>query len=94
MGKLWSLGCEFNIEWWIETQLIIICDDFVQVRHRFELEDAFDAITLESERQRLFNEFIQLMQEACSHRHSRNKKKSKKNKKRSRTRSRSPVVCS
>nr|CAD7403926.1 unnamed protein product [Timema poppensis] len=60
-------------------------------RTKIEGESAFEAITLESERVRIFKEYQHENEEACSHRHSRSKKskKNKKNKKRSRTRSRS-----
>jgi len=64
-----------------------ITDKWDDVRHRFELDSAFDAVQPESERQRVFAEFVTTLEEACSHRHSR--KKSKKSKS-SRKRSRSP----
>jgi len=66
-------------------------DQWDDVRSRFELEPAFDGITLESERQRHFAEFITLMQEACSHKHSKNKSKKSK-KKKDRSRSRTPMT--
>lgn len=61
------------------------------VRAKLEGEPAFEAITLESERVRIFKEYQHENEEACSHHHARSKKskKSKKQRKRSRTRSRS-----
>ncbi|XP_052247261.1 pre-mRNA-processing factor 40 homolog A-like isoform X2 [Dreissena polymorpha] len=62
-----------------------------EIRPRFESKPAFEAISLESERQRLYKEFQVAMEEACVHlpKHSR-KKKSKKHKgRRSRSRSKS-----
>ncbi|KDR11070.1 pre-mRNA-processing factor 40 homolog B isoform X1 [Zootermopsis nevadensis] len=61
------------------------------VRAKLEGQSAFEAITLESERVRIFKEYQHENEEACSHHHSRSKKskKSKKQRKRSRTRSRS-----
>ncbi|KAL4222390.1 PRP40 pre-mRNA processing factor 40 [Mactra antiquata] len=61
------------------------------IRGRFENEAAFEAITLESERMRLYKEFLVAMEEACLHRHhSSKRKKTKKHKsRRSRSRSRS-----
>lgn len=52
-----------------------------EVRELFESEPAFEAIALESERIRLFKEFLIHVEESCSHHHSKNKKHSKKNKK-------------
>ncbi|XP_064647674.1 pre-mRNA-processing factor 40 homolog A-like isoform X2 [Lineus longissimus] len=49
------------------------------IKQRFEGVHAFDAITLESEKIRLYKEYITCMEEACSHHHSR-KKRSKKHK--------------
>lgn len=63
-----------------------------EVRHLFEKEMAFESITLESERIRLFREYLQFLEEACGHHHSKARKHSKKNKKQkkhSRSRSRS-----
>ncbi len=57
-----------------------------QVRPRFEKEEAFDMIPLESDRMRLFREFLTTMEETCLHHHSRKKKKKDK-KRRSRSRS-------
>uniref|UniRef100_T1JD55 Pre-mRNA-processing factor 40 homolog B n=1 Tax=Strigamia maritima TaxID=126957 RepID=T1JD55_STRMM len=62
------------------------------IRSQFESESAFTAVTLESERIRLFKEYQQNLEEACGHHHSKAKKHSKKNKKqkkRSRSKSRS-----
>ncbi len=58
------------------------------MRPRFEKDAAFETIPLESERLRLFREFLTAMEESCSHHHS--KKKKKKDKKR-RSRSKSSV---
>uniref|UniRef100_A0A0L8I8J1 Pre-mRNA-processing factor 40 homolog B n=1 Tax=Octopus bimaculoides TaxID=37653 RepID=A0A0L8I8J1_OCTBM len=59
------------------------------IRVRLEKEIPFEAITLESERIRLYKEYQVAVLEQCSHHHSK-KKKSKKHKlKRSRSRSRS-----
>ncbi|GAB1597955.1 pre-mRNA-processing factor 40 homolog A-like isoform X2 [Argonauta hians] len=59
------------------------------IRVRLEKEIPFEAITLESERIRLYKEYQIAVLEQCSHHHSK-KKKSKKHKlKRSRSRSRS-----
>ncbi|XP_023216919.1 pre-mRNA-processing factor 40 homolog A-like [Centruroides sculpturatus] len=63
-----------------------------KVRKQLEKESAFGNILLESERIRLFKEYQQTLEEACSHHHSKSKKHSKKNKKqkkRSRSHSRS-----
>ncbi|XP_063235647.1 pre-mRNA-processing factor 40 homolog A isoform X2 [Bacillus rossius redtenbacheri] len=64
------------------------------IRSKIEGEPAFEAITLESERVRIFKEFQHETEEACGHHHSRSKKskKNKKQKKRSRTRSGSRSV--
>ncbi|XP_064614415.1 LOW QUALITY PROTEIN: pre-mRNA-processing factor 40 homolog A-like [Liolophura sinensis] len=59
------------------------------VRSQFERESAFELITLESERIRLYKEYLMALEESCSHHHTK-KKKSKKHKlKRSRSRSKS-----
>ncbi|RZF34952.1 hypothetical protein LSTR_LSTR010044 [Laodelphax striatellus] len=59
------------------------------VRDKLQMEDAFCAITTESERMRIFKDFQHETEEACSHHHSRSKKsrKNKKQKKRSRSKS-------
>ncbi|XP_033639312.1 pre-mRNA-processing factor 40 homolog B-like isoform X2 [Asterias rubens] len=61
------------------------------VRDRFVNESAFDGITVESERIRLFKEFIQTLEEACAHHHSKasSRKHSKQKKKHRSRRSRS-----
>uniref|UniRef100_A0ACB8G106 PRP40 pre-mRNA processing factor 40 n=1 Tax=Sphaerodactylus townsendi TaxID=933632 RepID=A0ACB8G106_9SAUR len=63
-----------------------------EIRERFVKEPAFEDITLESERKRIFKDFIYLLEHECQHHHSKNKKHSKKSKKhhRKRSRSRSP----
>lgn len=61
-----------------------------EVRERLEEDPAFAAVTVESERIRLFNEHVGSL-EACTHNHSKSHKKTKKAKKhRKRSRSRSP----
>ncbi|KAL4636236.1 hypothetical protein GN956_G13797 [Arapaima gigas] len=59
------------------------------VRERFLKEPAFDDVTLESERKRIFKDFIHVLEHECQHHHSKNKKHSKKSKKHHRKRSRS-----
>ncbi|XP_032067265.1 pre-mRNA-processing factor 40 homolog A [Thamnophis elegans] len=59
------------------------------IRERFVKEPAFEDITLESERKRIFKDFIYLLEHECQHHHSKNKKHSKKSKKHHRKRSRS-----
>ncbi|XP_066287093.1 pre-mRNA-processing factor 40 homolog B-like isoform X2 [Branchiostoma lanceolatum] len=61
------------------------------VRDRFVNDSAFDQILVESERARLFKEFIQALETECSHHHSKSssKKHSKKAKKHRSKRSRS-----
>ncbi len=63
------------------------------MRERFTGEPAFDAVALESERVRLYKEFMLAMEEACGHKHHHQKKrKTKKTKRKSRSRSASPAV--
>uniref|UniRef100_A0A670YLF1 Pre-mRNA-processing factor 40 homolog A n=1 Tax=Pseudonaja textilis TaxID=8673 RepID=A0A670YLF1_PSETE len=62
------------------------------IRERFVKEPAFEDITLESERKRIFKDFIYLLEHECQHHHSKNKKHSKKSKKHHRKRSRSRSV--
>ncbi|XP_041440298.1 pre-mRNA-processing factor 40 homolog B isoform X3 [Xenopus laevis] len=52
-----------------------------EVRERFVGDPAFDQITVESERIRLFKEFVHSIENECQHHHARNKKHSKKSKK-------------
>uniref|UniRef100_A0A6I8R050 Pre-mRNA-processing factor 40 homolog A n=1 Tax=Xenopus tropicalis TaxID=8364 RepID=A0A6I8R050_XENTR len=52
-----------------------------EVRERFVGDPAFDQITVESERIRLFKEFVHAIENECQHHHARNKKHSKKSKK-------------
>ncbi|GFS37335.1 pre-mRNA-processing factor 40 homolog B [Nephila pilipes] len=66
--------------------------EWSEIRKQFENEAPFENITVESERVRLFKEYQQTLEEACSHHHSKPKKHSKKAKKqkhRSRSQSRS-----
>ncbi|KAF8764745.1 Pre-mRNA-processing factor 40 like protein [Argiope bruennichi] len=66
--------------------------EWSHIRKQFENEAPFENITVESERIRLFKEYQQTLEEACSHHHSKPKKHSKKAKKqkhRSRSQSRS-----
>ncbi|XP_015597568.1 pre-mRNA-processing factor 40 homolog A isoform X2 [Cephus cinctus] len=59
-------------------------------RAKIEEEPDFKAITLESERVRIFKEYQHELEESCSHHHIRSKKKkTKKTKRRSRSRSHS-----
>ncbi|XP_071978596.1 pre-mRNA-processing factor 40 homolog A isoform X2 [Engystomops pustulosus] len=60
-----------------------------EVRERFIKEPAFEVITLESERKRIFKDFMHTLEHECQHHHSKNKKHSKKSKKHHRKRSRS-----
>uniref|UniRef100_A0AAX7SLH6 Pre-mRNA-processing factor 40 homolog A n=1 Tax=Astatotilapia calliptera TaxID=8154 RepID=A0AAX7SLH6_ASTCA len=59
------------------------------VRERFLKEPAFEDVTLESERKRIFKDFMHVLEHECQHHHSRTKKHSKKSKKHHRKRSRS-----
>ncbi|XP_022536095.2 pre-mRNA-processing factor 40 homolog A isoform X1 [Astyanax mexicanus] len=59
------------------------------VRERFLKEAAFEDITLESERKRIFKDFMHVLEHECQHHHSKTKKHSKKSKKHHRKRSRS-----
>ncbi|XP_072274257.1 pre-mRNA-processing factor 40 homolog A isoform X4 [Pyxicephalus adspersus] len=60
-----------------------------EVRERFNKEPAFEDITLESDRKRIFRDFVHALEHDCQHHHSKNKKHSKKSKKHHRKRSRS-----
>ncbi|XP_060083789.1 pre-mRNA-processing factor 40 homolog B-like isoform X2 [Ylistrum balloti] len=62
-----------------------------EVRSRIEKEAAYEAITLEAERIRLYKEFIIVLEETCYHQHSKKKKSKKHKNKRSRSRSKSPI---
>ncbi|XP_043930839.1 pre-mRNA-processing factor 40 homolog A isoform X2 [Protopterus annectens] len=59
------------------------------IRERFVKDPAFEDITLESERKRIFKEYLYTLEHECQHHHSKNKKHSKKSKKHHRKRSRS-----
>uniref|UniRef100_H3DGD6 Pre-mRNA-processing factor 40 homolog A n=1 Tax=Tetraodon nigroviridis TaxID=99883 RepID=H3DGD6_TETNG len=59
------------------------------VRDRFLKESAFEDITLEAERKRIFKDFMHVLEHECQHHHSKTKKHSKKSKKHHRKRSRS-----
>ncbi|XP_053311525.1 pre-mRNA-processing factor 40 homolog B [Spea bombifrons] len=59
------------------------------VRERFVGDGAFDQITVESERIRLYKEFLQVLENEYQHHHSKSKKHSKKSKKHHRKHSRS-----
>ncbi|XP_073436314.1 pre-mRNA-processing factor 40 homolog B isoform X1 [Dendrobates tinctorius] len=61
------------------------------VRERFVGDSAFDQITVESERIRLFKEFMLSIENECQHHHFKGKKHSKKSKKHHRKRSQSPT---
>ncbi|KAM9306006.1 pre-mRNA-processing factor 40 homolog A [Gastrophryne carolinensis] len=60
-----------------------------EVRERFVKEPAFEDITLEAERKRIFRDYVHSIEHGCQHHHSRNRKHSKKSKKHNRKRSRS-----
>uniref|UniRef100_A0A8C8H1I6 Pre-mRNA-processing factor 40 homolog A n=1 Tax=Oncorhynchus tshawytscha TaxID=74940 RepID=A0A8C8H1I6_ONCTS len=60
-----------------------------EVRERFLKESAFEDVTLESERKRIFKDFMHVLEHECQHHHSKTKKHSKKSKKHHRKRSRS-----
>ncbi|XP_006002135.1 pre-mRNA-processing factor 40 homolog A isoform X2 [Latimeria chalumnae] len=60
-----------------------------EIRERFVKEPAFEDITLESERKRIFKDFLHVLENECQHHHSKTKKHSKKSKKHHRKRSRS-----
>uniref|UniRef100_A0A8C5HYH6 Pre-mRNA-processing factor 40 homolog A n=1 Tax=Gouania willdenowi TaxID=441366 RepID=A0A8C5HYH6_GOUWI len=62
------------------------------VRERFTKELAFEDVTLESERKRIFKDFMHVLEHECQHHHSKTKKHSKKSKKHHRKRSRSRSV--
>merc|ERR1712071_642074 len=53
-------------------------------RAKLEGDPAFDSITLESERVRIFKDYQRDMEESCGHHHSRSKKNKKKDKKQKR----------
>ncbi|XP_025856053.1 pre-mRNA-processing factor 40 homolog B isoform X1 [Vulpes vulpes] len=61
-----------------------------EVRERFVCDSAFEQITLESERIRLFREFLQVLETECQHLHTKGRKHGRKGKKHHRKRSRSP----
>ncbi|XP_040834719.1 pre-mRNA-processing factor 40 homolog B isoform X5 [Ochotona curzoniae] len=62
-----------------------------EVRERFVCDSAFEQITLESERIRLFREFLQVLeQNECQHLHTRGRKHGRKGKKHHHKRSHSP----
>uniref|UniRef100_A0A8C0KL32 Pre-mRNA-processing factor 40 homolog B n=1 Tax=Canis lupus dingo TaxID=286419 RepID=A0A8C0KL32_CANLU len=63
-----------------------------EVRERFVCDSAFEQITLESERIRLFREFLQVLETECQHLHTKGRKHGRKGKKHHRKRSRSPSV--
>uniref|UniRef100_A0A8C8SGR1 Pre-mRNA-processing factor 40 homolog A n=1 Tax=Pelusios castaneus TaxID=367368 RepID=A0A8C8SGR1_9SAUR len=60
-----------------------------EVRERFVSDLAFEQITLESERIRLFREFLQVVENECQHYHAKPKKHAKRGKKHHRKRSQS-----
>ncbi|XP_054981749.1 pre-mRNA-processing factor 40 homolog B isoform X4 [Sorex araneus] len=61
-----------------------------EVRERFVCDSAFEQITLESERIRLFREFLQVLETECQHLHTKGRKHNRKGKKHHRKRSHSP----
>uniref|UniRef100_A0A674KA59 Pre-mRNA-processing factor 40 homolog A n=1 Tax=Terrapene triunguis TaxID=2587831 RepID=A0A674KA59_9SAUR len=60
-----------------------------EVRERFVSDLAFEQITLESERIRLFREFLQVVENECQHYHAKAKKHTKRGRKHHRKRSQS-----
>ena len=60
-----------------------------EVKDKLEKDQAFQAITLESERIRLFKEYQQIVEESCSHHHAKKKKSKKHKNKHSRSKSKS-----
>lgn len=56
------------------------------MKEKLEKDPVFEAITLESERIRLFKEYQAVLEDACSHHHAKRKKRKQKHK-RSRSRS-------
>ncbi|XP_042713321.2 LOW QUALITY PROTEIN: pre-mRNA-processing factor 40 homolog B [Chrysemys picta bellii] len=60
-----------------------------EVRERFVSDLAFEQITLESERIRLFREFLQVVENECQHYHAKAKKHAKRGRKHHRKRSQS-----
>ncbi|XP_055213263.1 pre-mRNA-processing factor 40 homolog B isoform X14 [Gorilla gorilla gorilla] len=62
-----------------------------EVRERFVCDSAFEQITLESERIRLFREFLQVLEQTeCQHLHTKGRKHGRKGKKHHHKRSHSP----
>ncbi|ELK36328.1 Pre-mRNA-processing factor 40 like protein B [Myotis davidii] len=61
-----------------------------EVRERFVCDSAFEQITLESERIRLFREFLQVLETECQHLHTKGRKHGRKGRKHHRRRSHSP----
>ncbi|XP_023442567.1 pre-mRNA-processing factor 40 homolog B isoform X3 [Dasypus novemcinctus] len=61
-----------------------------EVRERFVCDSAFEQITLESERIRLFREFLQVLESECQHLHTKGRKHGRKGKKHHHKRSHSP----
>ncbi|XP_036154052.1 pre-mRNA-processing factor 40 homolog B isoform X4 [Myotis myotis] len=61
-----------------------------EVRERFVCDSAFEQITLESERIRLFREFLQVLETECQHLHTKGRKHGRKGRKHHRKRSHSP----
>ncbi|CAG5124751.1 unnamed protein product, partial [Candidula unifasciata] len=59
------------------------------IRSRLEHDPAFENITLEAERIRLFKEYLTAMEEVCSHYHPKKKKTKKHRSRRSRSKSHS-----
>ncbi|XP_076461336.1 pre-mRNA-processing factor 40 homolog A-like isoform X2 [Babylonia areolata] len=59
---------------------------FEEAKEKMERDPAWEGITLESERLRLFKEYMTSLEESCMHHHSRHKKSRKKKNRRSRSR--------
>ena len=79
---------EQNLRSVFKSMNVDIGSTWDDIRPEIMKTPAFTAITIESERIRIFKEYQQYLEETCGHHHARNKKKSKKNKDRKRSRSR------
>lgn len=68
--------------------------DWTELREKIQGEEAFRTLPIEADRLRVFKEYQQETEEACSHHHTRSKKskKNKKQKRRSHSRSVSSVI--
>ncbi|XP_074658879.1 pre-mRNA-processing factor 40 homolog A-like isoform X1 [Tubulanus polymorphus] len=62
----------------IADPVVELTTKWEEVKERFAGEAAFEAITLESEKIRLFKEYITQLEESCSHYHGKKRKSKKK----------------